>query len=233
MVNNWIDIIQDYLLPPTCILCGGTGLDSQDICLPCYNDLHNNHHCCYRCAAIFETVNSNPMLCGQCISQSPDFDETHAPYQHTGIIRYLIAALKFKRQYKNARLLAYLLGRYLEQSSEMPELIIPVPLHKMRFRERGFNQSIEIAKAISRRLNIPLDTKACIRKRNTPHQIDLPAKQRHKNIRNAFEVCQPIHARHVAILDDVMTTGSTANELAKVLKKAGVSRVDVWVCARA
>ena len=233
MVNNWLNIIQDYVLPPTCILCGSPGFDSQDICTLCFNDLHKNKHCCYRCAEIFETANSTPLLCGQCISKSPAFDETYAPYMHQHTIRYLIASLKFKQNYKNARLLAYLLASYLEKTAEMPQSIIPVPLHKQRYKERGFNQSTEIAKTVSKRLNIPLDTKSCIRKRNTQHQFELPAKQRYTNIKNAFEVCQPIKAQHIAILDDVMTTGSTVNELAKVLKKAGVNRVDIWVCARA
>ncbi|MCK5905425.1 MAG: ComF family protein, partial [Gammaproteobacteria bacterium] len=80
---------------------------------------------------------------------------------------------------------------------------------------------------------IPLDTKSCIRQRNTPHQIDLPAKQRLKNLKNAFMINSPITAHHIAIVDDVITTGSTANELAKILKKAGVDRVDIWGCARA
>jgi len=233
MVNNWLNIIQTYLLPPTCILCGNAGFNSQDICLGCFNDLNRNIHCCYRCAEIFETANATPQLCGHCISESPAFAETHAPFIHQGIIRHLIASLKFNRQYKNARLLGTLMADYLEQTTEMPEIIIPVPLHRLRYQQRGFNQSIEISKTLSKQLNIPMDTNCCVRHRNTPHQIDLPAKQRHKNIKNAFKINTSISASHVAIFDDVMTTGSTVNELAKLLKKAGVNRVDIWVCARA
>lgn len=233
MVNNWRNIIQDYLLPPTCILCGDPGFDSQDICTACFDDMQKNIHCCYRCAETFETANRAPQLCGHCLSKSPAFDETYAPYLHQGTIRHLIATLKFNRQYKNARILAYLLATHIRKTAELPDLIIPVPLHTQRFKERGFNQSTEIAKTIAKRLNIPTDTEYCIRQRNTRHQIDLPAKERHKNIKNAFAVIKQIDAQHIAILDDVMTTGSTVNELAKVLKKAGVTRVDVWVCARA
>lgn len=233
MVNNWLNIIQHYLLPPSCILCGGTGFDSQDICQPCFNDLQRNNSCCYCCAQSFETITLSPLLCGQCLSKPPAFDQTFSPFNYQHSIRFLIAQLKFNRQYKNARLLGYLLASHLRDTAEIPELIIPVPLHKQRFRERGFNQSTEIAKTLSKQLNTPIDSKTCIRKRNTPHQIDLPAKKRHKNISNAFEVTQTIKAKHVAIIDDVMTTGSTVNELARVLKKAGVSRVDIWVCARA
>ena len=233
MVNNWLNIIQDYLLPPTCILCGNPGHNSQDICKPCFNSLKKNLYCCYRCAEIFESANLTPQLCGHCISQTPEFDETYAPYIYHDILRYLITHLKFNRQYKNARLLAYLLADYLQKTAELPELIIPVPLHKQRFRERGFNQSIEIAKSLSRYLHIPMDSKSCLRIRNTRHQIDLPSKQRRSNVKNAFKVKRVIKAQHIAIVDDVMTTGSTVNELAKTLKKSGVYRVDIWTCARA
>jgi len=233
MVNNWHNIIQDYLFPPTCILCGNSGFNSQDICPACFQELPKNKHCCYRCAETFETAHVTPRLCGHCLTKSPAFYETHAPFLHQNTIRYLITRLKFNRQYKNARLLGYLLANHLEKTAEMPEVIIPVPLYKQRYQERGFNQTVEIAKTLSRQLTIPINTKSCIRHRDTPHQINLSAKQRHKNIKNAFKIEKPIKAQHVVILDDVMTTGSTVNELAKTLKKAGVNRVDIWVCARA
>ena len=233
MVNNWLNIIQHSLIPPTCILCGSAGFDYQDICQGCFNDLTRNIHRCYCCAEIFESPITSPRLCGHCISRPPIFDETHAPFIHQSIIRYLITTLKFNRQYKNARLLASLLVSHINKTAEMPDLIIPVPLHKQRFHERGFNQSLEIALILSKQLNVPLNNTSCIRHRNTPHQINLHAKQRKNNIKNAFKIISPITADHVVILDDVMTTGSTVNELAKVLKKAGVTRVDVWVCARA
>ncbi|KAF3981478.1 MAG: ComF family protein [Methylococcales symbiont of Hymedesmia sp. n. MRB-2018] len=233
MVNNWLNIIQDYLLPPTCILCGNKGFESQDICKPCFISLKKNFHCCYRCAEIFETANVKSLLCGRCINQTPAFDETYAPFIYQDALRHLISTLKFKQQYKNARLLGFLLADYLQKTAELPELIIPVPLHKQRFRERGFNQSVEIAKSVSKHLKIPIDTQSCIRTRNTQHQIALPAKQRRSNMKNAFKVNQIIKAQHIAIIDDVMTTGSTVNDLAKTLKKSGVDRVDIWVCARA
>ncbi len=231
--KNHLIRLQNYFFPPTCILCGNSGFDLQDICSPCFTDLHRNLHCCYRCAGVFNSASDRPRLCGVCISKPPAFDSTYAPFIHQGSMRFLIARLKFNRQYKHARLLAYLLADYLEKTAETPDLIIPVPLHKKRYKERGFNQSVEIAKTLSKRLKIPLDFQTCIRSRNTPHQIDLPAKLRLKNMKNAFVVSKPIDVQHVAILDDVITTGSTVNELAKVLKKAGVSRVDVWGCARA
>jgi ComF family protein len=180
-----------------------------------------------------ETPLMVPVLCGHCLSGHPAFDETYAPFIHQGAMRHLISNLKFGAYYKNARLLGKLLAEHLKQTAERPELILPVPLHKARYRQRGFNQAIEIARTVALELKIPLDLDSCKRHRDTPHQIQLPAKKRRKNLKNAFSIIKPIHARHIAILDDVMTTGSTAHELAYVLKKAGVSRVDVWVCARA
>ena len=148
-------------------------------------------------------------------------------------MRHLITALKFGAHYKNARLLGLLLAEHLQPAAQRPDLILPVPLHKARYRERGFNQAIEIAKTVSRELHIPLDLSSCHRHKDTPHQTALTAKQRRKNMKQAFSIIKPLEAQHIALLDDVMTTGSTAHELAVLLKQAGVSRVDVWVCARA
>ncbi|WP_027149638.1 ComF family protein [Methylobacter tundripaludum] len=233
MVYNWINIIQDYLLPPTCILCGNPGHNSRDICHSCYTHLPRNNLCCYRCAEILETPTTAPVLCGRCLSRHPAFEETVAPFIHQGAIRHLIGTLKFGANYKNARLLGMLLADHLKQTAERPDLILPVPLHKARYRERGFNQAIEIARTVAKEMQIPLDLTSCRRNRDTPHQTQLPAKKRRKNLKNAFSIINPIHAQHIAILDDVMTTGSTTHELAYLLKKAGASRVDVWVCARA
>lgn len=233
MVNNWLDIIQNYLLPTTCLLCNNPGMDNQDLCEPCLLSLTRNYHCCYRCAEIFETNVLSPVLCGHCLSQPPAFDETHAPFIYDDNIGHLIRTLKFNRHYPNARLLGTLLAESLSTSIELPELIIPVPLHPSQYRRRGFNQALEIAKAVAKQLAIPLDFNNCKRHRVTPSQSSLTAKQRRKNLRNVFSITKPLNCQHVAIVDDVMTTGTTVNELAKVLKKSGIQRVDVWVCARA
>lgn len=233
IVNNWLDIIQDCLLPPTCLLCGNAGEDNRDLCQICLQNLPRNRHCCYQCGEIFAAATAAPMLCGRCISLRPAFDETYAPFIHQGAIRQLVTSLKFGADYKNARLLGQLLAGHLQETAGKPEVIMPVPLHKSRYRQRGFNQSIEIARTVGRELKIPLDFYSCQRLHDTPKQSNLSAKQRRKNIKNAFAVVKPMAFLHVAILDDVMTTGSTAHELAKALKKAGVEKVDVWVCARA
>lgn len=174
-----------------------------------------------------------PQLCGRCLTKNPSFDETHAPFLYDDVMRFLITQLKFQQRYKHARLLGTLLANYLAETTELAECIIPIPLHPKRYRQRGFNQSIEIARHLSNQLAIPLDLNSCVRQKDTPHQTGLPAKQRRKNIKNAFSVIKPLHYQHIAIVDDVMTTGATAEALAQALKRHGVSRVDVWVCARA
>ena len=163
----------------------------------------------------------------------PDFDETQAPFIYAEHLRHLITQLKFHRHYHYARLLGSLLAEHIASHCELPECLVPVPLHPARYRERGFNQSLEIARHLAKRLAIPLNFECCVRSRNTPHQIDLPAAQRMKNMKQAFSLIRPLPHRHIAIIDDVMTTGATASALAQALKRQGAERVDVWVCARA
>ena len=114
-----------------------------------------------------------------------------------------------------------------------PKLLISIPLHIHRYRQRRFNQATEIARPISRQLGIPLNLNACVRVRNTTPQFDLPAKQRKKNLRKAFEMKNAISADHVAIIDDVVTTGTTVNEVAKLMRQSGVRKIDIWSFARA
>lgn len=232
-MNNWLNIIQNKWLPPRCLLCGQAGFDDLDLCHPCFDELPRNLACCYRCAEHFETPIHSPQLCGRCLTQSPSFDETHAPFLYGDGLRYLITQLKFHHQYQHARLLGSLLARHLAACVELPECIIPVPLHRNRYLERGFNQSIEIARHIAKQLSLPMDQISCIRNRDTAHQTDLPAHQRRKNMRQAFSVNSTLPYQHIAIVDDVMTTGATAAALASALKRHGANRVDVWVCARA
>ena len=233
MVNNWLNIIQDKLFPPSCILCNHPGLNSMELCIDCFNNLLLNEYCCYRCAEPFATPSSIPRLCGHCLSSPQAYEETIAPFLYVRTMRYLITGLKFGRQFKNARLLGMLLAEKIKECSELPNCIMPVPLHQARYCERGFNQSIEIGRTLARELSLPLDLSSCIRQKNTAHQTQLPSKQRRKNIRQAFTVVKQPKYKHIALLDDVMTTGATVSELAKTLSRAGVERIDIWVCARA
>ncbi|MGJ0486829.1 MAG: ComF family protein [Methylomicrobium sp.] len=232
MVNNWLDIIQQLLFPPTCILCGNPGQAGRDLCAPCQDQLPVNACCCPHCANPLAAADAD-RICGRCVSRPPAFDKVHAPFLYQEGMCHLITGLKFSARHAHARLLGQLLIEQINQNVMMPDCILPVPLHKVRYRERGFNQSIEIARSVSAEIGVPVDLSCCRRRRNTPHQAGLSSRQRQRNIKNAFELVRPVPYRHVAILDDVLTTGSTAHEMAVLLKRHGVERVDVWVCARA
>ncbi|MCW8908267.1 MAG: phosphoribosyltransferase family protein, partial [Sedimenticola sp.] len=114
----------------------------------------------------------------------------------------------------------------------LPERLLPVPLHPVRLRQRGYNQSLELARPLARRLGIALEQNSCHRVLDTRPQADLPRRQRLHNLQRAFRLSHPPEARHIALVDDVVTTGSTVNELARLLLRAGVQRVDVWAVAR-
>jgi len=218
-------------LPATCILCDSRGVVKKDICTHCFDNLPKNNDCCYQCGTPLE-LKAQISLCGYCQSTAPAFNTCHAPFIYQGAIRYLITRLKFNQHYKNARLLGQLFAESLIDR-KLPQCIIPVPLHKKRYRQRGFNQSLEIAKTIGRQLQIPIEAKLCIRHRNTPHQVGLTTKDRHKNVKNAFSIIKETHYTHIAILDDVMTTGATLQEIALIFKKTGIINIELWVCARA
>jgi len=145
----------------------------------------------------------------------------------------LVSAAKFRGRLNVARLLSEcLLLSLRERMVPLPELLIPVPLHPRRLSERGYNQALEVARPLGRTLRVRLDTASCIRVQATAPQAGLEKEARKRNIRGAFQTIRPPSARHVALVDDVVTTGSTVSELTKVLKQAGVERVDVWAVAR-
>jgi ComF family protein len=232
-VNNWSSIIQDWLYPPTCLLCGDPGAAHRDLCAPCATALPYNRHPCPRCGAALNETAPGDSLCGRCQKERPQYDATIAPLLYQDPVRYLIRALKFGGRHPCARLLGTLLAEPIATLSERPERIIPVPLHPKRYRQRGFNQAMEIARPIARRLKIPLDPTACSRTRNTPPQARLTAKERKRNLSDAFTIKKGFAAEHIALVDDVITTGATVNELARALRKTGIKRIDVWACARA
>ncbi len=233
MVYNCIDNIHNTLFPAICLLCGTQGTENIDICAPCQNDLPHNHNCCRICALPLPSNHTDEPICGKCLKQTPIFDCCHAPFSYGYPISGLISNFKFNGKLHAGRLLSELLINFIKTNNlELPHLIIPVPLHPKRLRERGFNQALELAKPIGRHFNIPVDTKSCKRTRATETQSTLDKKIRVKNMRGAFEIVQPLNCEHIALIDDVVTTGTTVNELAKAVKASGVQRVDVWALAR-
>lgn len=236
MVYICTDNIQRTLFPSTCLLCGAPSVNGIDICNHCLDDLPHNRNCCRVCSLPLPLplpANHSNQICGKCLRQRPSFDRCYTPYSYGYPISGLISSFKFSDRLYAGRLLAELLINFIETKRvELPQLILPVPLHPARLKERGFNQALELAKPISRYFNIPVDIKSCRRVKATATQSTLDKKVRIKNMRGAFAITEPLSCEHLVLLDDVVTTGTTVNELAKTLKTSGVQRVDVWALAR-
>lgn len=228
----WRQAFVNFLLPPRCVLCG---LPSPHVCIceACKIELPWAGVHCYQCG--LELGTPKDRVCGACIQKPPPYSRTVYPLQYLFPADRLVQSFKFNRQLAAGRILSHLMCEWLlDQKCQLPDMLIPVPLHNRRMIKRGFNQAFELGNYISRTLEIPLLPSALRRNRNTKAQSGLTRKQRRNNVRGAFywhALQQP--ALHVALIDDVMTTGTTVTECARVLKKAGAKRVDVWVAARA
>lgn len=220
--------------PPRCVLCGASGFNDMDICEACYNALPWIESACIQCAIPLARHSGNQLKCGECLKKPPLFDRSASLFRYENDAVTLIHRLKFDEKLACSRLLGGMLADAIDtRGIERPECILPVPLFKKRLKQRGFNQSIELARPVARAFNLRLDLQSVKRVRDTRSQTELGKKQRRKNIRSAFEIVRPVRAQHVAVVDDVVTTASTVNELARILKRAGVKRVDVWSVARA
>ena len=226
-------VLLDWLYPPICVLCGAPGTDGRDLCAGCAADLPLNRRACPRCAQPFLIALPPGALCGTCERRPPPCASSLAAFRYEGPIPELVTGLKFRGKLNLARLLGQCLADAVQASdAPRPEALIPVPLHPARLRERGYNQALEIARQTGRALGLPVATDVCARIAATPPQTGLDARARRDNLRGAFVARPPWRLGHVAILDDVVTTGGTVNELGLVLMTAGARRVDVWAVAR-
>lgn len=222
------------LWPRRCVLCLAFTQDS-DLCIECNQDLVLNHECCARCAAPLGEGSEHDLVCGACIKKVPHFDSSFIPFRYAYPLDRMIQRLKYARELSIGRVLANSFGERLlaMRSTAWPQAIVPVPLGRSRYLSRGYNQAIELAQQMRPRINIPLRTDWVVRELETTEQATLAREERQTNVRGAFAMSRAPDCDHVAILDDVVTTGSTVNEVAKVLRKAGVARIDVWAIARA
>ncbi|HCK80240.1 MAG TPA: ComF family protein [Candidatus Competibacter sp.] len=231
-LNGWSNRLQDALLPPLCLLCGAAGADGRDLCAGCARDLPRNAPACPSCALPLAAEPNGP--CGLCLRHPPDFDRVFAPFLYRPPVDYLILGLKFDNRLSHARLLGELLADALAARAEgLPDCILPVPLHPLRLRERGFNQALELARAAARRFQVPLLADGLRRIRHTTPQTGLDARQRQTNLLGAFMRSRPLEGKRVALVDDVITTASTVVECARTLRAGGVVDIEVWAVARA
>ncbi|AIF46228.1 ComF family protein [Dyella japonica] len=222
--------LQRFVLPHRCLLCGAAGDDGLDLCRDCARELPRNRLCCGRCAL---PLPEPAALCGQCQRRPPPWDAAWVPFRYAWPLDRLESRFKFSANLAAGRVLTTL---WLRESmpDALPAWILPVPLHTGRLRERGYNQALELSRPLAKRLGCTLRLDGLVRLRATAAQTELGAVQRRRNVKGSFAAREGIAwPAHVALLDDVMTTGATLAECARVLKRAGVHRVDVWALARA
>lgn len=229
---NFKQTSEYFPLNQHCLLCADFNGGNIGLCAACLNDLpwHDTPHC-PQCA-----LPSNGEICGNCLKNPPFFDKTQAVLRYDFPADALIQGLKYRHSLHLAATFSHLLLNHLlhQPSVDLPavDLIIPMPMHPQRLKERGFNQALEIARLLAKDLHIPLDYQSCIRTKYTPPQASLPLKERVKNMRGVFDCSKNLSGLKVAVVDDVMTSGASLNALAKMLKKAGAAEVECWIIAR-
>ncbi len=224
--------LQDWLFPGNCLLCAARTPAGQPLCTGCAATLPRITIACPRCAAPLAAAST--AACGVCQQHRLYFDAAQALFHYQPPVDRLIQNLKYHRQLSLARVLGSLLAEQLQAGAvPRPDILVPVPLHRTRLRERGYNQSLELARVVARRFNLPLATRAVRRVRATPPQTMLTSSERRRNVRDAFHTALDFSGKRVAIVDDVMTSGHTANALARCLRRAGAINIVVWVVARA
>lgn len=213
------------LLQQDCVLCGARSGDSP-LCVHCRADLPTLSEQCPRCAI----PSPNSCLCGTCLKSGPAYDATHSLWRYDFPADRLVQALKFR-----ARLaLAAFFGNALAERfvPGAADIIVPMPLHRLRLAERGFNQAAEIARHMAHQTRTPFAPTAAARIKATLPQSDLTYEERSRNVRTAFRCNIDLRGMRVAVVDDVMTSGATLAELALALKRSGAVRVENWVVTR-
>ncbi|MCX7115311.1 MAG: phosphoribosyltransferase family protein [Gammaproteobacteria bacterium] len=221
-------MIHIRFLAKRCVLCQFKHHGQHAVCEHCFHYLPRLQHPCTRCATpLFDTSLAQ---CRPCLLTPPMTDKLTIHYAFVEPLRSLIHTYKFQHGLYLSSFLSKLMLSHAD-CEEPPELLIPVPLHYARLSTRGFNQASLITTHLSRALHIPYDAHCCKKIKHTPPQASLPANLRMNNLIDTFQVSS-ITQRHVALIDDVYTTGTTVNALAQLLKEKGVERVDVWCVAK-
>lgn len=215
-VDRLIDWIGGMLLPPRCVLCGAPGQPPcLDLCRECELELPLAEDCA--------SDDDGPLV------------RRFALYRHAAPVDDLVHALKYRGELEVGRVLGTLLGRHVARRGFHFDVdrLVPVPLHPARLAARGYNQSAELARWVTREIHRPLDVKMVSRVRDTPPQVGLDGPARRRNLASAFGASPSARGLRIAIVDDVTTTGSTARELGRALRLAGTERVEAWCLARA
>ncbi len=236
MVNKCINFILNALYPHRCLLCGGEGFMHRDLCQGCYRDLPWNRHPCPACALPLPPETTAGQLCGTCTRKPPVPFRILAPFLYLDPVTHLIAGFKFQGRLDYGRLLGQLFCEWIAHQ-ELPAqgVMVPIPLHRQRIRERGFNQSLELARHIRRRQpQLAVQHTLIKRTHVTQPQTQLELAERRRNVRGCFTLADVLPGSSLILLDDVVTTGATVREAARVLLRAGArrDRIEAWALAR-
>ncbi len=230
----WSKYILERIYPGRCLLCAADLQhpgDSAALCPDCHAELPRNKHACPGCA--LPVTGGTTAVCGGCQRHPPHFDRAIAAFSYLSPLDHLLGRFKHAGNLTHGRLLAELLAGHLERvGPPLPEVILPTPIHPARLRLRGFAQCTELARHLSKKMGIPWDGEALTKQRPTPPQQGLDRAARRRNVRGSFACTRDLPWRHVAVVDDVITTGSTADEMARVLRRAGVHEISIWAVAR-
>lgn len=210
-----------------CYFCGMASPSA--LCTPCSEALPRLPAARCPCCALPSPAGA---LCGRCLSEKPHYDATVAALAYGYPLDAAIQAFKYQGRLGLARSFAAMMDQALEADGAAVDLVVATPLAAPRLAERGYNQAHALARLLARQRRLQIDAQAVRRLKHAPPQAELPWKERAKNIRGAYTAARRFDGLSVAVVDDVMTTGSTLNEMAKTLKKAGAVRVTNWVLAR-
>ena len=236
MTTSWVDIglrpLLDWLAPARCYWCGRiSGADPA--CAACAEALPWNQAACRACALPLPARGGTD-VCGACLCEAPPQDRSWAAFRYEAPVQQAIVELKFHARLAPAHVLGTLMAaRLATRPQPLPEVLVPMPLHGGRLRRRGYNQAVELGRPLARSLALRFEPGAARRLRATDEQTRLDASGRRRNVRGAFAVDPAVvRGRHVALLDDVITTGATAADLACAARVAGAARIEVWAAAR-
>ena len=223
------------LWPRQCLACDEPGQAGLDLCADCALHWPRMACACPGCALPLP----QPGVCGACLGRRasarrrPPLDGVQAACRYVAPADRLLLRFKFHRDLAAGALLAQLMAQAFADAPR-PAVLVPLPLHRARLRRRGYDQALELARPLARTLELPLVEDRLVRVRATGPQSELSRTERLRNVRGAFAVrAGPALPAHVVLVDDVMTTGATLAEAARALRRAGVARVEAWVCARA
>ncbi len=237
LLSNKVSNLLDFFFPCLCPSCGQKVERETLFCSDCFSSLKFiTPPFCYICGRPFTIRDLSSHICGNCLRKKPFFKAARAVFSYTEPVKKAIIQFKFQNNTDLASLFVKEILFHLKDFIEKidPTLIIPVPLHLKRLRERGYNQCLLLAKKIAKVLDVPCDFKVLKKIKATPPQVGLSLAERYKNIKGSFAVIKPdyIKKKRIVLIDDVFTTGSTVNECAKVLMKAGAESVWVITLAR-